>query len=542
MSPKTSPAETKEVVQENLFPEVSSTATTFEANISIIPVFATTRRGLSDTHKYHFVGEISIGGVKADVELLISTDPTYGKYPSNFDRKVARAIDKLLWNHLQRNADFSNPLAFSSRELCREMRIADRGPNVQAVVKSINKLLSTTVRGSLYIEEAKQFLHDTYHIYTRFVSTGAQRPDGSVADRNYLWVADWYLKNFKQGNVIPVDYEYYLTLRSPLAQRLYELIRKEFFGLFRQWEAADQENRPRQEYIVYNYEKEYCVFVVDRPERYLSKAKENTRTAHQELVDSGYLARMPEWVVQDDDWLIHYCPGERAIEEYARFSSSWTTGSWLEGYPRPRLRPEDGRQLSLLPEEDPAERVVQQLQERGLKDAQQLVEQSEHAGKVEVIEQAILDFDGKVENGYKFNRTPQAWLRWAISGKKSRGGAPYQPPEPLRQEKEDDTQQKKTVTEPVAQNVKKAPRKRVKKEYEKLWDEVLEVVQGKVRKTSFEHWFKTARLVEIEKEGTAVVECGVEKGSTWMEEHYQKLVLEVFGELREDVVGVRFTE
>jgi hypothetical protein len=43
------------------------------------------------------------------------------------------------------------------------------------------------------------------------------------------------------------------------------------------------------------YQREYCVFVVDLPERFLSKAKENTRIAHRELVDSGFLARLPDW-------------------------------------------------------------------------------------------------------------------------------------------------------------------------------------------------------------------------------------------------------
>jgi len=107
------------VVQSEALPEISREITTFEANISLIPLFSTTRRGLIHANKHHFVGEMAIGGVRANVELLISTDPTYGNYPSNFDRKVARAIDKLLWNQFQRDPDFANPLAFSSRELSR---------------------------------------------------------------------------------------------------------------------------------------------------------------------------------------------------------------------------------------------------------------------------------------------------------------------------------------------------------------------------------------------------------------------------------------
>jgi hypothetical protein len=66
------------VVQNNALPEISREITTFEANISLIPLSTTTRRVPIQANKHHFVGEMAIGGVRANVELLIPTDPTYG--------------------------------------------------------------------------------------------------------------------------------------------------------------------------------------------------------------------------------------------------------------------------------------------------------------------------------------------------------------------------------------------------------------------------------------------------------------------------------
>jgi chromosomal replication initiation ATPase DnaA len=80
----------------------------------------------------------------------------------------------------------------------------------------------------------------------------------------------------------------------------------------------------------------------------------------------------------------------------------------------------------------------------------------------------------------------------------------------------------------------------VKREYVELWERTLVAIAPRVREASFEGWFKTARLVEIEPDGTAVIESQVELGPVWMEENYSRMLLEVIGGMREGVGRLRF--
>src|ERR1700681_3642071 len=43
-------------------------------------------------------------------------------------------------------------------------------------------------------------------------------PDGSIADRNYVWFTDWYLANLNSFYTAPIDYHLWRALneRSPI--------------------------------------------------------------------------------------------------------------------------------------------------------------------------------------------------------------------------------------------------------------------------------------------------------------------------------------
>jgi hypothetical protein len=39
-------------------------------------------------------------------------------------------------------------------------------------------------------------------------------PDGTTADRNYIWLSDWQLENINHNHLLPIDLETYRQLQN----------------------------------------------------------------------------------------------------------------------------------------------------------------------------------------------------------------------------------------------------------------------------------------------------------------------------------------
>ncbi len=73
---------------------------------------------------------------------------------------------------------------------------------------------------------------DALHLYDRVAFLGSKLPDGSAADRNYLWLSPWYLANLNARFTAPIDYALWRRLdeRSSIASRLYEFLLPNFYS------------------------------------------------------------------------------------------------------------------------------------------------------------------------------------------------------------------------------------------------------------------------------------------------------------------------
>src|ERR1035437_10576188 len=100
-----------------------------------------------------------------------------------------------------------------------------------------------------------------YSLYTECLFTNDPLSDGTVADQNYVTLADWYLANLNALYAAPIDYALWNRLNdaSPLASRLYE------FLLFSFSAGIDT--------FTINYPK-LCQFLPAKVELYPSQAKE----------------------------------------------------------------------------------------------------------------------------------------------------------------------------------------------------------------------------------------------------------------------------
>ena len=49
-------------------------------------------------------------------------------------------------------------------------------------------------------------------------------PDGTTADRNYVWLSEWQLENINHNFLLPIDFEAYKQLRNHIAKALVPLL------------------------------------------------------------------------------------------------------------------------------------------------------------------------------------------------------------------------------------------------------------------------------------------------------------------------------
>lgn len=130
---------------------------------------------------------------------------------------------------------------------------------------------------------------------------------GDRAETNYLFLSAWYIHSLNGFYTRPIDYEFLRRIQSDVAGRLYELLGLKFFGVFQHKRASWR--------IAYQ---DLCDLLPIRQQRYYSKARSYLKPAHQELIDTGFLASV-EWEKESRHvWSLRYYPGQRARDEFSR--------------------------------------------------------------------------------------------------------------------------------------------------------------------------------------------------------------------------------
>jgi hypothetical protein len=279
-----------------------------EVNFLNYPFFALSRTDAQKRMKIEYHTTVKREDKRLDVYWKVSANPEYG-YPRPFDRQVHKAIEYIISN-LPR--PIHNPVPIGSLyRISQLLGLRDSGQVYRDIKTALQRIVATTIesKGTFSDKGRKRWREATFHLYDKVVFTGEDLPDGEVADTNYLFVDSWYLDNINARYVRPLDYTYYRSLHSPIASRLYELLGVKFYGMG---------NLPS---IRYRYST-LCQLLPVKQQRYASDAKRNLHTAHQELINTGFLNNV-EWDgidAEKHDWYVSYYPGTRAKEEIQRFS------------------------------------------------------------------------------------------------------------------------------------------------------------------------------------------------------------------------------
>ncbi|MEP7308632.1 MAG: replication initiator protein A [Acidobacteriota bacterium] len=219
-----------------------------------------------------------IDGKRIEAKAIIAPATLYG-LPITADQDKYLAFQKLLNDQQRRDGKITNPIGFSTADLLKILRVNDAGKNYRDVAEWLKVMTATTIvsEGTVFFANQKRWISDAFHCFDRAVSMGKQLPDGSIADRNYVWLSDWQLENINSNHLLPVDLDTYRELKTHIAKGLVPLLQI--------WLYASRDDGA--------YTKRYdelCQVLHLRQYQHVSKITEKLGPSLNELQSHGYLA------------------------------------------------------------------------------------------------------------------------------------------------------------------------------------------------------------------------------------------------------------
>ena len=278
-----------------------------EVNLLIFPFFVLERKSKKLETEYKDI--VKRGNEKIEIIWNVSANTKYG-YPGLFDREVHKVIEQIISEILKKDGEIKNPISFSIYDLCNRMGITTSGgKNYRKVKEALERIRMTGIKseGAFYHKGKKEWISKVFGLYDSIIFRGEKLEDGSIAEKNLLYLGNIYLQSLNSFNIKPIDYTYWRSLESKIASRLYEILGIKFYGV----------RNKKEGFIRYKYST-LCQLLPVTPHEYISEAKRQLNPGNNELRDTGFISKY-EWSENgNNDWLIYYWPGERAKEEMKR--------------------------------------------------------------------------------------------------------------------------------------------------------------------------------------------------------------------------------
>ena len=262
-----------------------------ETNLLRFPFFALHTKGLREIDFKEVRGSRVESGQTHEFVFRVSRNTDH-LFPGPLSRKAHFALLSLL---RAQGFPFRNPVAFTWRQLVREMGLAYGGATtINRLKDALQSTLGTMIKSNYALKvgasrESLPTRERGYSLYAECLFTNEAMSDGTVTDRNCVTFADWYIANLNALYAVPIDYAMWNRLndRSPLSSRLYE------FLLFNFSAGIDT--------FTINYKK-LCQFLPAKVESYASKAKEKLGPAMTLILEERIIGDV-HWVTGKNDEL-----------------------------------------------------------------------------------------------------------------------------------------------------------------------------------------------------------------------------------------------
>jgi hypothetical protein len=205
-----------------------------EANLLRFPFFALGRKGLRNHKGLLIVGQSKLDSQTYDFEYRITCNSD-DLYPGQLARKVHMGLLRIMQS--KQPFPFSNPIEFTWRELMETIGVVASGRTQQQLKQAIRSIEGTRIRSKFALKNAHgkhlKGRERGYGLYSEYVFFDeVMQDEKTVADKNFVWLADWYLANINSLYCSPLDHGMWLRLddASPIASRLYEFFTFNFSG------------------------------------------------------------------------------------------------------------------------------------------------------------------------------------------------------------------------------------------------------------------------------------------------------------------------
>jgi hypothetical protein len=364
--------------------------------------------------------------------------------------KVARNIDsafpsllarKIFWKVIVPTIDaMFRPISrFIYLGSLRDISRITGETNRERLKEALESIVGATVlsRGTFYLKAKKIYIDETFHLFNQVYYAGNTLPDGTDTDGVIIELGTFLHQNINEGYNVPIDWDFHQSLQGEITSRMYELLSLDFFV------AIEQGRR----HVDKTYSR-WCPFFPIVPQDKLWKAKQQLRPAINQLLESQFFGRSPDFFAipgQSADWIIRLYIGPRAIEEYERNKGSKeeklpstrrTKHIPSPKQPRTELQPasskpsqpsgQSGQEIgqSLTPHQ--ADFIIW-LESKGVTRAKKLLLTSPWKDAPEILEVIKQDFLSKCDRAgrgeFAFKKGKKPWLSWAVSS------SDYKPPE-----------------------------------------------------------------------------------------------------------------
>ena len=279
--------------------------------------------GRTDKNAFIEVHKTAWGGTDK-FHWIVTPDAQQGM-PGPFDRKVFRAIEKIVYGRtLAQGSDLTNPQPISPVWILNSLRMKVGGTGVEATCRALDRLSTFNIEcKGIEAPTPEQRRHRRrgrrakglrWRPLANLLWAGETHEEtGAVYDHTMIWFDNFYLKSFNNANIRPIDWDVWLALKRPIAQRLYEMLEIKFYGL------------RHSEYVAFNF-LELCQLLPMTAQKYRSWSQKTLDRAHKDMKElrvprskgrdeSVRILDHVTWDWDGDDALIKYYPGKAYFEQ-----------------------------------------------------------------------------------------------------------------------------------------------------------------------------------------------------------------------------------
>jgi hypothetical protein len=341
-----------------------------EANLEVPPTFQLRRTDPNRRVAEFFNTLVNDEGERVQQHWRISVPEPY-ELPGPFDQDVWVAVQTLVG--MRGGMPPDGRLYFSLYELLGVMRKARKGDNYKELRAALLRLSAThfQAHNAFYLKDKNKLATRTFTLWDVSLDTEVDNETGEVAERHFLEFHNVVRQSFQAEYLKTLDSDFYFSLRSPLAKRLYRLIDRKRQGKPRWGTSLDKLKDMAP--LAPSYKTP-------------SKIRDVLETAHSELQRRGFLAGVSYEKRNGSHWVRW-----RVEPEFDRRRSLKARGGGLALDTNPS---EEQRAVALLVGKGVWANVARDLVRR-------------HGPEICRLQVESLRFQKGVTD-------PPAWLRWAI--------------------------------------------------------------------------------------------------------------------------------